>query len=135
VEIEEFERYLHLGRQSDAHRLVGVAIREGKLKKQPCVICGERLVDGHHRDYGKPLEVLWLCRGHHRIFESVERMVKQCWEVVPLAVEGGFLPELAEVFTSELTSSPRRNPQLKCRSFIGLRQDVEKCFTLLFLSS
>ena len=42
------------------------AIKSGKLKKQPCMICGEIKVEAHHYDYTKPLEVEWLCMLHHR---------------------------------------------------------------------
>lgn len=44
---------------------VGNAVRDGKLVKQPCEICGEKRVHGHHDDYAKPLEVIWLCPQHH----------------------------------------------------------------------
>lgn len=41
-------------------------LRDKKLKRQPCVVCGELKVEGHHQDYMKPLEVIWLCAKHHR---------------------------------------------------------------------
>ena len=41
------------------------ALTRGELKKMPCVICGKRGSEGHHPDYSKPLEVVWLCRPHH----------------------------------------------------------------------
>jgi len=50
-----------------AELLVQKAIRSGKLKKQPCEICGERKVHAHHKDYSKPLEINWLCPIHHRM--------------------------------------------------------------------
>ena len=52
-----------------AHYLVHNAIRDGRLIKQPCTICGAtENVHGHHRDYSKPLDVTWLCvRCHQRI--------------------------------------------------------------------
>jgi hypothetical protein len=40
------------------------AVKNGKLLKTPC-FCGEIKVEGHHKDYNKPLEVIWLCRKHH----------------------------------------------------------------------
>lgn len=40
--------------------------KRGKLIPMPCVVCGEQQVDGHHTDYKKPLEVIWLCKQHHR---------------------------------------------------------------------
>jgi hypothetical protein len=41
-------------------------LRDGKIKRGPCSVCGTDLnVEGHHTDYKKPLEVVWLCRQHH----------------------------------------------------------------------
>ena len=37
------------------------ALRNGTLEKKPCLICGELVVEAHHEDYGKPLDVQWLC--------------------------------------------------------------------------
>ena len=50
------------------HSLVAKAIKEGKLiKPTECSRCGkEGWVEGHHKDYSKPLEVEWLCRKCHR---------------------------------------------------------------------
>ena len=45
---------------------VCLAIKSGKLKREPCKICGKIEVEGHHLDYSKPLEIIWLCREHHR---------------------------------------------------------------------
>lgn len=52
-----------------AQTAVGNAIRDGKLKRLPCSICGtDKHVHAHHRDYSKPLDVVWLCaKCHHRI--------------------------------------------------------------------
>jgi hypothetical protein len=41
------------------------AVRSGRLKRWPCVICSDPKSDGHHYDYARPLEVYWLCRKHH----------------------------------------------------------------------
>lgn len=49
-----------------AKTLVGRAVRGGKLPKQPCQECGDVKSIAHHTDYAKPLEVIWLCRKHHR---------------------------------------------------------------------
>jgi hypothetical protein len=40
------------------------AIYHGKVKRQGCVLCGEK-AQAHHEDYSKPLEVIWLCQKHH----------------------------------------------------------------------
>jgi len=48
-----------------AHYLVGNAIRDGRLVRQPCRVCGDPKAQAHHHDYSKPLDVEWLCRKHH----------------------------------------------------------------------
>ena len=48
-----------------ANIIVGNAIRDKKLLKSPCIICGNIKSEGHHEDYNKPLDVIWLCRKHH----------------------------------------------------------------------
>lgn len=45
---------------------VGNAVRDGRLEKQPCFTCGSSKVEAHHADYSRPLDVVWLCRTHHR---------------------------------------------------------------------
>lgn len=41
------------------------AVMSGKIKRLPCEVCGDKKSQGHHEDYSKPLEVIWLCRTHH----------------------------------------------------------------------
>jgi ribosomal protein S27AE len=53
-----------------AHNVVTYAVKTGELTRQPCEICGETKTDAHHDDYGKPLEVRWLCRKHHKQFHN-----------------------------------------------------------------
>lgn len=48
-----------------ARTAVGNAVRDGRLKRQPCK-CGATKVQAHHHDYSKPLDVVWLCFGCHR---------------------------------------------------------------------
>lgn len=51
-----------------AHNAVSNALRDGKLKREPCLFCDEVRVHGHHRDYSEPLKVIWLCaKCHHRL--------------------------------------------------------------------
>lgn len=133
---EDFERYVHLGRQRDAHRLVSIAVREGRLLREPCQVCGSTIrVDGHHQDYAKPLEVIWLCRSCHQLVTKLERMLKECGEAVRIAVESRMLWPLAEVFAQELTNRAHRNPHWNIRYSNELRDIVEKCLALLLLPS
>ena len=48
-----------------AHVLVGNAIRDGRLLREACEVCGSKDAQAHHDDYGKPLDVRWLCSTHH----------------------------------------------------------------------
>ncbi len=51
--------------KNKARVAVNNAVRDGRLKKFPCEVCGRKDSHGHHDDYGKPLEVRWLCPVHH----------------------------------------------------------------------
>jgi hypothetical protein len=50
-----------------ARNAVGNAVRDGRLEKpDDCQECGTGgLIHGHHEDYYKPLEVVWLCTACH----------------------------------------------------------------------
>ena len=48
-----------------ATHMVSNAIRDGRLIRQPCEVCGDPKSEAHHRDYLKPFDVMWLCRSHH----------------------------------------------------------------------
>jgi hypothetical protein len=66
-------KYRHLQRKWDllnpqkrsAKVKVNNAIRDGKLTRLPCEVCGVPSSHGHHDDYSKPLDVRWLCPKHH----------------------------------------------------------------------
>ncbi len=53
-----------------ARVMVGNAIRDGRLKRLPCEVCGDPKSEAHHPDYSKPLDVRWLCLRHHREAEG-----------------------------------------------------------------
>ncbi len=53
-----------------AQTAVGNAVRDGRLKKMPCDICGDLKVHAHHDDYSKPLDVRWLCPLHHARYHA-----------------------------------------------------------------
>lgn len=49
-----------------AHSKLWNALKSGEVKKTECVICGDAKSEGHHPDYSMPLDVVWLCRTHHK---------------------------------------------------------------------
>ena len=50
--------------KSRCHNAVSNAIRDGKLIRGSCEVCGDK-AQAHHDDYRKPLAVRWLCKKHH----------------------------------------------------------------------
>lgn len=46
---------------------VSNAVRDGRLTRKPCEICGNPKSQAHHTDYSQPLSVRWLCFEHHRV--------------------------------------------------------------------
>jgi hypothetical protein len=42
------------------------AIKRGLIVPRPCEACGKLPTDAHHDDYGRPMEVQWLCRSCHK---------------------------------------------------------------------
>lgn len=58
----------------EARKQVMLAIKKGLLKRQPCEVCGDPKSEAHHPDHSKPLEVVFLCREHHREIEKLESL-------------------------------------------------------------
>jgi hypothetical protein len=51
--------------KTKARNAVSNAIRDGRIKREPCLFCDNPQTHGHHHDYSLPLVVTWLCRDHH----------------------------------------------------------------------
>lgn len=54
---------------------LGNAVRDGTVKKAPecevCSVSGD--LNGHHEDYSKPLEVIWVCNACHAFIHAYWR--------------------------------------------------------------
>ncbi len=48
-----------------ARRKVATEIEAGRLKRTRCEVCDTSPAEAHHDDYGRPLDIAWLCRAHH----------------------------------------------------------------------
>ena len=50
-----------------ARNMVNIACAEGRLiRPDACEFCsGTAALAGHHEDYGRPLDVIWLCQSCH----------------------------------------------------------------------
>jgi hypothetical protein len=67
---EQIKKYQQ--KRRDAYRGKNIArnkisnyIRDGKLVRLPCEVCGEIKSQAHHQDYRSPLKVKWLYIKHH----------------------------------------------------------------------
>jgi hypothetical protein len=61
--VQEYQQ-AHPDRKA-ATSAVSNAIRDGRLQRWPCEICGKK-AHAHHPHYGSPLLVTWLCPPHHK---------------------------------------------------------------------
>lgn len=52
--------------QYKAQTMVNNALRDKRLFKESCEVCGNGDTHGHHDDYLKPLNVRWLCAACHK---------------------------------------------------------------------
>lgn len=53
-----------------AQRLLNIAVNQGKITRSPCVECGAtHRIHGHHPDYSKPYDVIWVCTLHHKKYK------------------------------------------------------------------
>jgi hypothetical protein len=48
-----------------ALREMHAALRKGTISRKSCNVCGDENSEGHHEDYTKPLDIIWLCKKHH----------------------------------------------------------------------
>lgn len=66
--------------KAEAHRLMHAAIARGDLVRpevcQRCAKPSPETLHGHHEDYSRPLDVMFVCRPCHRILdrERAERL-------------------------------------------------------------
>lgn len=61
---EKYNTDPHWKIRRKANDAVNYAIRQGEIRRGMCEICGKK-AEAHHCNYGKPLDVMWLCKEHH----------------------------------------------------------------------
>ncbi len=62
-----------------AHTMVSNAVRDGKMTRPNyCQGCGaECRPDGHHENYLKPLDVVWLCKPCHHFAHASREFIEE----------------------------------------------------------
>ena len=58
------------GRMRRSTTAVSNALRAGRLVREPCLFCDATPAQAHHHDYDRPLDVTWLCPGHHALIHA-----------------------------------------------------------------
>lgn len=53
-------------KQTWAHQCLRSALKRGLIIQEPCQECGDPNSEAHHPDYDRPMDVVWLCRAHHK---------------------------------------------------------------------
>ena len=84
------------------HQSLHTAVVNGKIEKpEICTKCGNKhKIEGHHEDYSKPLEVVWLCMKCHRALHAKPKH----YLVFPKIFDGhntGVLPLPSSIFVSK----------------------------------
>ncbi len=64
-----------------ARQRVNDYLRRGKGEKFPCCICGNIKSQGHHENYDKPLNVIWLCPKHHTAAHKLQKIGERLNEI------------------------------------------------------
>lgn len=61
----KYRKRLDVKLKIKCRKIVFQAIKNKKIKRLPCIICGNTKSEAHHIDYNKPLQIKWLCKKHH----------------------------------------------------------------------
>jgi hypothetical protein len=56
--------------KNSAHKRVFVELRAERIRKFPCFMCGNEKSEAHHGDYSKPLDIIWVCKLHHKMADK-----------------------------------------------------------------
>lgn len=64
-QMAQYQRSTQGHLQFMARMKVRDAIKSGHLTRLPCERCHASKTEGHHPDYTKPLDVIWLCKKCH----------------------------------------------------------------------
>lgn len=70
----KFVEFTHEQREA-ARVCFRAAITKGTITQKPCAVCDDPHSEGHHFDYTRPLEVIWLCKPHHGAVHSGARQL------------------------------------------------------------
>lgn len=68
--------------QQAANTKLNIALSKGEVLKESCIVCGSKDSEAHHEDYSKPLDVVWMCRKHHKQRHIELRQIKDYGKLI-----------------------------------------------------
>lgn len=77
IRLQSIKKRLDHPEKQAARIAVRTAIVRGDLVREPCAKCGHPDTQGHHEDYSKALDVVWLCRPHHEERHRELRLIER----------------------------------------------------------
>lgn len=93
--------------RSSTRAYANVYQRRGHLIPQPCQICGStENIEKHHEDYSKPLDVIWLCRIHHKHGHKKGPEFPEKFPSPFISIEIGGTPTSAQTDNSDAQGAP-----------------------------
>ena len=61
-----------------ARKIARKAIASGAIKRTACISCGDKNTEAHHKNYSKPLDVMFFCHpchmAHHAGIEPLQKL-------------------------------------------------------------
>lgn len=111
------------------------ALRTGDIKRAPiCQKCNKKCkTQGHHTDYLKPLEVIWLCSSCHAKIRTIDEQNKSAYLVKQIrsyASNSSYLP----IFTqrnNQFIEIQRSKYRQKARRLLKLGFSINQTVDLL----
>lgn len=58
-----------------ARSILNHYLRDKKIARPKCEVCGDKQTEAHHDDYNKPLDVRWFCFTHHRQYHKIGLLI------------------------------------------------------------
>jgi hypothetical protein len=84
-------------------------IRQGKIRRLSCEICGAAGAEVHHPDYSDPNRVIWLCKHHPMMkYTVVKDIIKDLEDICRLCSARSFAALWSHSTTNHWLSCARR---------------------------
>ena len=88
---------------TECYKIFRKGLRRGVIERSnKCSICGsKKKIEGHHGDYNKPLDVMWLCRKCHLSLHKDMRAGTIKNEILSVRLPVGWKSALREIANSK----------------------------------